>query len=77
MWKCKKCKGNIKAAVNPNIFLYFDVDKEGKLGSYSYVYDSIEEEIRKNGVNNEIIYGCCKCGSQDNELEKIAIWEDK
>ena len=61
MWKCKYCGGTVGAKTSQ----IEELDKKG--------------EFTGNGLNHFDVesYQCSECGEYSEELEDIAIWDEK
>lgn len=73
MWKCKKCNGEVIGTAEINELLNFKLDKEGNLSKYDSVWELEETIIEHTEAEN---YYCKCCGKSNDDLEKIAFWED-
>ena len=67
MWKCKEC-GGTDFEVEIDGYIELDLKENG---DFDYKKDTL------NVSNIHPYISCCKCGNEDEEIDKIANWEEE
>ena len=67
MWKCKEC-GGTDFEVEIDGYIELDLKENG---DFDYKKDIL------NVRNIHPYISCCKCGNEDEEIDKIANWEEE
>ena len=77
-WICKECGEEILVGVSVMDNYDFTVGENGKPDElYSYLFDSIDDHIKKEPYNFDMNYKCSECGTESENIEDIAEWVEE